>query len=297
MTSSAGRDPLKYLLIAAISVFWGLNWPAVKTILSQVPPLTLRAVGFSLGAVIILGLARASGRSLRIPRKDWAALAAAGVCNVLVFNLCTAFAQLGMATSRAAVIAFTMPVWATLLAIPVLGERPGFRQGLGLVCGMAGLAVLLGPDGFRQGLGPILMLIAAVAWALGTIVMKRQVWGGPVMAVTGWQYVISAVPMVVLAAFLETPPDPGTFRPEVWLAIGWHLLLSLCAAQVLWFVVVSRLSVGEAAIGTLLIPVVGVTGSVLLLGDVLTFNLVAALGLILTGVACVLVPKRRRPKT
>lgn len=293
-TAPQKRDLTKYLMLLAISLFWGLNWPAVKTILSQVPPLTLRAVGFTLGAVIILALTRLTGRSLTIPRRDWPSLVAAGVCNVLVFNLCTAFAQLGMATSRAAVIAFTMPVWATLLAIPVLKEWPRRQQIAGLACGMAGLAVLLGPDGLKQGLGPGLMLIAAVAWAVGTIVMKRHVWGGAVMAVTGWQYVISAFPMVILAALLEASPDPASFPPAVWLAISWHLLLSLCAAQVLWFVVVSRVSVGQAAVSTLLIPVVGVSGSVLLLGDALTPTLLIALGLILTGVACVLLPSSKR---
>ncbi|PWC60643.1 transporter, partial [Azospirillum sp. TSH7] len=196
--TGAGRDPVKYLLITTISLFWGLNWPAVKTILTQVPIFSLRAIGFTAGAVLLLGAARLANHRLRVERAEWPALAAAGLCNVLVFNLCTALGQSLMATSQAAIIAFTMPVWATLLAIPLLGERPGPRQIVGLASGLAGLLVLLGPAALSappsELAGPAVMLVSALAWALGTIVMKRRVWRTHPMVITGWQYVLCAPP-------------------------------------------------------------------------------------------------------
>ncbi|WP_434621095.1 DMT family transporter [Azospirillum sp. B2RO_4] len=292
--TGAGRDPVKYLLIAVISLFWGLNWPAVKTILTQVPIFSLRAIGFTAGAVLLLGAARLAGHRLRVERAEWPALAAAGLCNVLVFNLCTALGQSLMATSQAAIVAFTMPVWATLLAIPLLGERPGPRQIVGLACGLSGLLVLLGPAALSAPpsalAGPAVMLVAAVAWALGTIVMKRRVWRTHPMVITGWQYVLCAPPMILLAA-TETRPALAEIHPEVWVGFAWHIFCSLCAAQALWYVTVRRLTVGEAAVSTLLIPVVGVSGAVLLLGDPVTARLAAALVLILAAVACVLGPK------
>ncbi len=292
--TGAGRDPVKYLLIAVISLFWGLNWPAVKTILTQVPIFSLRAIGFTAGAVLLLGAARLAGHRLRVERTEWPSLVAAGLCNVLVFNLCTALGQSLMATSQAAIVAFTMPVWATLLAIPLLGERPGPRQIVGLACGLSGLLVLLGPAALSAPpsalLGPAVMLVAAVAWALGTIVMKRRVWRTHPMVITGWQYVLCAPPMILLAA-TETRPVLAEIHPEVWVGFAWHIFCSLCAAQALWYVTVRRLTVGEAAVSTLLIPVVGVSGAVLLLGDPVTARLAAALVLILAAVACVLGPK------
>ncbi len=296
--SGAGRDPVKYLLIVAISLFWGLNWPAVKTILTQMPIFSLRAIGFTAGAVLLLGAARLAGHRLRVERAEWPALAAAGFCNVLVFNLCTALGQSLMATSQAAIIAFTMPVWATLLAIPLLGERPGARQVVGLACGLAGLMVLLGPEALSappsQLAGPAVMLVSALAWALGTIVMKRRVWRSNPMVITGWQYVLCAPPMILLAA-TEARPALADIHPEVWAGFAWHIVCSICAAQALWYVTVRRLTVGEAAVSTLLIPVVGVGGAVLLLGEPMTLRLAAALVLILAAVACVLAvrPARR----
>ena len=296
-TVGVGRDPLKYALIAAISLFWGLNWPAVKVILTQVPPLSLRAIGFTAGAVLMLGAARLFGHRLAVDRAERPALIAAALCNVLVFNLCTAFGQMAMATSQAAIVAFTMPVWATLLAIPLLGERPGRRQIAGLVCGLAGLLVLLGPEALSAPpaalLGPALMLTAAVSWALGTIVMKRRVWRAHPMVITGWQYALCAVPMIALS-MQETHPALADLRAPVWIGFAWHIVCSICIAQALWYVTVRRLSVGEAAVSTLLIPVVGVSGAVVVLGDPVTLRLAAALVLILAAVACVLGVKRPR---
>jgi drug/metabolite transporter (DMT)-like permease len=289
----ARRDWTKIALIITISLCWGLNWPAVKTILAYLPPFTLRAVAFSAGAVLILGLSWFKGHRLWVTRAEIPALIGGGLCNVLIFNVCTAFGQLSMATSRAAVIAFTMPVWTTLLAIPLLGNKPNRRQVIGLVCGMGGLAVLLGPKGLDQGIGPLYMLGAALSWALGTIIMKRRVWASPALVITGWHYVLAAIPLVITASIFDSPAAISTFPPMVWLAFAWHIGLSICLAQVLWYGVVRRATVGEAAIGTLLIPVVGVIGSVVLLGDQFTLSLGLALTLILLGVGAVMVPGRR----
>lgn len=283
--------PAKYALIAAISLFWGLNWPAVKTILTQMPPLSLRAIGFTSGALLMLGMARLMRHRLAVDRGEIPALLLAGLLNVLVFNLCTAFGQQLMATSQAAVIAFTMPAWATLFAMLFLSERPKPRQIVGLVCGLGGLLVLLGPEALSAPpsafVGPALMLTAAVSWALGTIVMKRRTWHAHPMVITGWQYAASALPMLALAAY-ETRPAVAELRWSVWLAFVWHIALSVCAAQALWYITIRRLSVGEAAVSTLLIPVVGVSGAVLLLGEPVSVRLGLALLLVLCAVASVL---------
>lgn len=297
-STEAGGTMVKVALVLAISLFWGGNWPAVKTVLFEVPPFTLRAIGFTTGAVVLLAWAWARSMRLRVPAAEVPWLVATGLLNILAFNLCTAFAQLMMPTSRAAIIAFTMPVWATLLAVPLLGERPGWRQGIGLALGMSGLLVLLGPEAVAGNsgpmLGPVLVLTAAVAWALGTVLMKRRgAWASHVVVVTGWQYVASALPMVVLAVWLDDPPPPASWDLPTWLALGYHLVFSICLAQMLWFVIVGRLTVTQATIGTLLIPVIGVLGSVVILGDPLTLRLVGALALVVSAVACVVVGRRR----
>src|SRR5262245_16571287 len=140
-------DPRKERLGAAglraglilIALSWGFNWPAVKLALNEMPIWSMRAVGLSTGGLLLLGLAKASGRSLQVTARQWPALMLAGLLNVTAFNVLTAVAQTLMPTSRAVILAYTMPLWTALLARLCLGERLPPRRQLALGLGAAGL--------------------------------------------------------------------------------------------------------------------------------------------------------------
>ncbi|MBB3329291.1 drug/metabolite transporter (DMT)-like permease [Halomonas campaniensis] len=287
-------------LIAAIGLFWGGNWPAVRFILMDLPPFTLRAIGFTTGALLLLAWARWRRLPLGVSAEEWPWLIATGLFTILGFNLATAFAQLRMPTSQAAIIAFTMPCWALLLGWWLLGQRITGRQWLGLACGQAGLLVLLGPAalaGGSQGLtGPLIMLGAALSWALGTVLIKKRgAWQSHAVVITGWQFAICAIPMVVMMVAWESPPPPAAWRPSTWLALGYHLLFSITLAQMLWFMNVNRLTIAQATISTLIIPTVGVTSAILLLGEPLSAKVFLALLLTLAAVAIVMLNRRAPP--
>lgn len=287
-------------LILAIGLFWGGNWPAVRFILRDLPPFTLRAIGFSAGALVLLGWARWRGLPLRVAAGEWSWLAVTGVFTILGFNLATAFAQLNMPTSQAAIIAFSMPCWALLMAWGLLGQRITRRQWWGLAFGQAGLLVLLGPAALaagRQGLvGPLLALGAAISWALGTVLIKRRgTWQSHAVVITGWQFGLCAIPMIVMMVALEPMPRPSDWHNTTWLALAYHLLFSITIAQMLWFMNVNRLSIAQATISTLIIPTVGVSSSILLLGEPLSAKVFIALLLTLAAVAIVML--HRRPST
>ncbi|MFQ3787281.1 DMT family transporter [Halomonas sp. A29] len=286
------------LLILAIGLFWGGNWPAVRFSLMDIPPLSLRAIGFSTGALMLLGWAWLKGWPLLIVAGERAWLVATGLFTILGFNLGTAFGQLHMPTSQAAIVAFTMPCWALLLAIGLLGERVTARQWLGLGLGQAGLLVLLGPAAWQAGfeglLGPTFVLGAALSWALGTVLTKRRGnWQGHPVVITGWQFALCALPTIVLAALFESPSAPTTWQASTWLGLGYHLVFAICLAQMLWFRNVNRLTIGQSTISTLIIPVVGVASAVVLLDEPLSSRLVLALMLILSAVAIVMTQRKQ----
>lgn len=297
VADDAVRPLARIALVLCIGLLWGGNWPAVKTILHELPPFAVRSLGFGSGATLLLGWALMRGISLRVRVVELPWLVVASGLNILVFSVATAFAQLMIPTSQAAIITFTMPVWATLLALVVLKERPGPRQWIGLGLGLSGLAVLLGPEALQatggEIYGPLLALLAAVSWAMGTVVMKRRgVWLSPILVVTGWQYAIAAVPMIVMTLLTETPPMMADWQISTWLGLGYHVIFSICIAQMLWFAIIKRVTVGQAAVATLVTPVVGVIGSVLLLGDTLNLRVGLALCLVLASVGCVMTGKR-----
>ncbi|MGR4068371.1 DMT family transporter [Halomonas sp. LR3S48] len=291
------HDVVTLVLIAAIGLFWGGNWPAVRFSLMDIPPFSLRAIGFSVGALVLLSWAWLKGWPLIIVASERAWLAATGLFTILGFNLGTAFGQLHMPTSQAAVVAFTMPCWALLLAIGLLGERVTPRQWLGLGLGQAGLLVLLGPAAWQAGFagltGPLFVLGAALSWALGTVLTKRRGgWQGHPVVITGWQFALSALPMALLAVLIDSPSAPGTWRSSTWFGLGYHLVFAICLAQMLWFRNVNRLTIGQSTISTLIIPVVGVASAVVLLDEPLTLRLLLALCLILSAVAIVMTQRK-----
>ncbi|MEO1159517.1 MAG: DMT family transporter [Pseudomonadota bacterium] len=163
-------------LVVTIGILWGLNWPAVKFILGSVPPWTFRALAFTLGALLLAIIARRASESLRVEIRELGPLVIASLLTVFGFNVFTAFGQLLTETSKAAIIAFTMPMWAALLAVIFLGERFGLNRLASLLLGMAGLATLLAGDArhfIDHPAGFLFMLGAAVSWPPALCCSKR----------------------------------------------------------------------------------------------------------------------------
>lgn len=280
------------LLVVTIGVLWGLNWPTVKFILGELPPWTFRALAFGFGGLLLALIARAAGEQLAIPRQDRMALIIASVLTVFGFNLLTAFGQLLTETSKAAIIAFTMPMWAAVLSAVFLKERLGLNRLISLALGMGGLALLLASNGaeyLERPAGFVVMLGAAVSWAGGTIVLKRHVWRISALARSAWLVGISALPAAAGAIILEQPWTLDLPSAPVLAAMTFHIIGPVAICYAAWTALIARLPATTAAIGTLLIPVVGVLSSSVLLGDQLTLAKLAALGLIVASVAFVLV--------
>lgn len=272
------------------ALFWGLNWPAVKIMLTAASPWTLRATGLAGGSILLLAGVAASGRSLVIPRADWGRLVIASALNVFGFNVCAVFAQLSMPTSRAAILTFTMPLWAALFAWLCLAETLDRRRALSLALGMAGLSVLAVPfwpivqaGGLPWGL--VYVLGAAISWALGTVWMKAKPITADPIAVTAWQVALAAVACAIAMLLFETPRFDLTNDARVAAAFAFHILLPQGLAYVLWFALLRDVGASHAALGTLLIPIVGVAGSIVILGDWPTPLDVGGLALILAAVA------------
>jgi len=280
------------LLVVTIGVLWGLNWPTVKFILGELPPWTFRALAFGFGGLLLALIARAAGERLAIPRQDRMTLIIASVLTVFGFNLLTAFGQLLTETSKAAIIAFTMPMWAALLSAVFLKERLGLNRLISLALGMGGLALLLTSNGaeyLERPAGFLVMLGAAVSWAGGTIVLKRHDWRIGALARSAWLVGFSALPAAAGAIILEHPWKLDLPSAPVLAAMTFHVIGPVAICYAAWTALIARLPATTAAIGTLLIPVVGVLSSSLLLGDQLTPAKLGALAMIVASVAFVLV--------
>lgn len=279
-----------------VTVIWGLNWPAGRAALQDLSPWALRVISFGCAAAILMAVARWRGVSLHIDTgRQRYHLAMAGLLSTGGFGILAAFAQLGTTTSRTAICAYTMPIWATLFARIALGERLDRWRGGALLLGMAGLGVLLWPLwGQDMPVGVLFALGSAVSWAAGTVWLKWAGIRGHPLAITAWQ--LAAGTVAVTIGFVIDGARIGQglhLIPAIGLA--YNTLIGSALAYLLWFQSVSRLPAAMAGLGTLLVPVVGVAASVLLLGERPSASDIAGFTLIFIAALCALGSRPPRP--
>src|SRR6201991_4817957 len=159
--------PAGLLFLAITSVGWGFNWPVTKFLLGELPPLTLRGSTGVIGAGLLAVLALMSGQSLRVDPGQWPRLIVAAVLNVMGWMVLMGLALLWLPASEAALIAYTMPVWASLLAWFVLGERMTSLRVLALAMAFAGLAAIMGGNGLSATVAKLPGILMALAGAFG----------------------------------------------------------------------------------------------------------------------------------
>ena len=289
MTDRKGRvAPAGLMFLAITSVGWGFNWPVTKYLLSELPPLTLRGSTGVIGAALLLVLAIIRRQSLAVPRAMWPRLVLYGLLNVTAWMVLMGIALLWLPASEAALIAYTMPVWASILAWPVLGERPTPLRTLALLMAFAGLAAIMGGNGLSASMaklpGIVMVLVGAISFAVGTVLAKKSPIRLPPIPAAAWQIGIGCLPVALVGLWIETT------HLERVSGLGWFLLfyatvVQFCVAYVSWFAALARLPASVAAIGTMAVPVIGVVVSAIALHEPLGPGQIAALVLTLAAVA------------
>lgn len=289
MLQSAKKTSAFSMLL--IGLLWGLNWPVIKFMLSEVPPLTIRAVAFPLAAVILALIARARGLRLRPLRKEYVAIFVTGALVIFGFNVLTTIGQTLTETSRAAIIAYTMPAVTALLASVFLKEKLALNTIVALLVGMLGIAVLATEDFAAlvdQPLGAVVMLLAACSWATGNVLLKAHKWSLNPLALTVWFFVASSLLCWPLVFIFEPPWQQVMPSSSVIAAMAYHVLGPMVICYLIWTIMVERLPATVAAISTLVAPVVGVSSAILLLGETASWQKVVALVLIVLSITLTL---------
>jgi len=256
------------LLVVIMGLGWGFNWVAARIILEALPPWTMRAIGIGLGDLTLFAAAALTGVSLSVPRGERLKILIAGFFNVAVFGVGSAYAQIYGTTSRAVVIAYSMPIWSALLAHFVLREKLNAVKLGALALCAAGLTILIFPLA-RTGLpvGAFIALGCAWSWAAGTIYLKWAKIRTATLTSAAWQLLFGWLMLAAGMLIFEGVPRLSPLPPHIVAWIGYNGLIGMGLAYFLWFVVVDRLSAMTASLGSLLVPVVGVIGAAWLVGE------------------------------
>ena len=285
------------LLLLALTLVWGVNWPVMKLGVTGFPPLTFRALSLVLGLPVLYAIVRAFGLPLAVARRDWRELGLLTLGNMLVWNVLAMMSLQALSSGRAAILGYTMPIFSALCGTWFYGDRLSARQWAGVAAAAIGVGLLLWHElGVLAGRpwAVSAMLIAALVWAFGTQRLRRTRVALATLALAFWMTLLSAVVLALLAAIVESrqwhAPTTAT-----WGAIVYNAVLIFGFAQPAWLLLARNIPPAASTLSVMMIPVLGALSGAWWLGETLHWQDGAALLLMGVAIGSVLWPARTAP--
>jgi len=288
------------LLLLALVLIWGANWPIMKQGVMLMPPFWFALARFVMGAACLFLLLACLGRLAPPPRRDLPVVLAVGLLQMAGYLALVNLALQWVPAGRSALLAYTTPLWVAPGAALFLGERFTLRRALGLLLGLGGLLVLFNPLDFpwqdgRALAGNALLLAAAFLWSLAILAIRRHRWQAGPLQLAPWQMLLAALALLPLALWREGWPAADWGWELAWvLAYNGPLATAFC----FWASVslTRGLPAVTVSLGFLGVPAAGVLFSTLAFGEPLPLSLLLGMLLILAGLVAVSLPERRAAK-
>lgn len=286
--------PLRHTLLAVlVMLVWGGNFVAIDVGVAEVPPLLFVAIRFVLVAFpLVLLVPRPRGRMREV--------VVIGVFMSLgQFTLLYLALALGLPSGLASLLLQAQVVMTMALAALALGERPTRRQVAGALVGSAGLLVVAGARGSADAVLPVVVVLgAALSWAVGNVVSRRAgISGG--LSVVVWSAVVVPVPALVLSLLVDGPAEVGRalggFSTAAALSTAYTVYGASLLGYGIWNSLLARHPAGAVVPFVLLVPPVGLTCGWVLLGERPSPVELVGAAIALVGVGLATVSTRRRP--
>ncbi len=276
---------------------WGVNWPMMKLSLQELTPLYFRAITMSLGALWLFAYVASKGERMRPSRAEWITIAWLGLPNVLGWHTLSIFGVQELASGRAAILGFTMPIFTVLLGAAFFNERITPRVRLAVLCAGIAIGLLLWHELQRlsgRPAGIAWMLGAAFCWGLGTLQFRRAHLTLSPMVVTVWMLLLGSVVVWALALMLEPWPQAAGFSLPMWLSLAYGVFINYGVAQLIWFGMARDLPPATSAMSVMAIPLVGTLSATFIVGEVPHWQDWVAIAFVMMAIASVLWPARQR---
>jgi drug/metabolite transporter (DMT)-like permease len=283
--------------LLALTLMWGVNWPMMKLSLQELSPLYFRASTMLLGGFWLFVYVARRGERMWPARAEWATIARLGLPNVLGWHTLSIFGVKELASGRAAILGFTMPIFTVLIGAAFFGERITPRVRVAVVCAGIAIGLLLWHE--LQSLsgrpvGIAWMLGAAFCWGLGTLMFRRAQFTLSPMVVTVWMLLLGSAVVWALALALEPLPSPSGFSTPMWISLLYGVFVNYGIAQLIWFGMARDLPPATSAMSIMAIPLVGTLSATLIVGEVPHWQDWVAIGFVMMAIASVLLPPRTR---
>ena len=282
------------VMLVFITLVWGVNWPIMKLGVTGFPPLSFRALSMWLGLPVLGAVLVAMKIPFFVPRDRWLDLCKLAMTNMVGWHVLAILSLPMLSSGRAAILGYTMPIFGAVLGAFFFGQQLAARAWGGIAAAALGVVLLLWHEITNltgRPVGVLMMLTAAVIWAVGTHQMRRTTLPVPTLTISFWMTTVATVVMTVLAVLTErgawAMPDKTTS-----LAIAYNSVFIFGFAQAAWFVLARSLPPVASSLSVMFIPVLGVFTGAIFLGEVLHWQDWVAIALVVVAIASVLLPSR-----
>jgi len=280
------------LMVLIVTVSWGMNYPVMKFVVNSYPPSAFRAFTFLIGCMALGSYAYFKGISIFVPKHERKALFKLSLFNMVGWHLPMIYGVSMLNSGRAAIIGYTMPVWALLASAVLYREKITITALLGIALAMSAALLLAWGSAGEWGNHPIgiaVMLAAAITWGVGNAMMKNSKLSVSGITLTFWALFIAFFFFLAITIIFERDLWEWPTLMQ-WLAILYGGVITFAVSYVAWFHVARKLSAVSSGLSIMLVPVFGVTGGALILGEAVTMPDIIALVLILLSMLVVLFP-------
>lgn len=299
MTSArASARRLGALSLVTVVVAWGLTWPVSKALLAEISPLWLLVLRTGIAAAAMFAIALLRGRLALPPRGDLPVVVSIAGLHMVGFAVLAFWGLAQVPAGRSVVLAYTTPLWVVPGAALFLREPLTGRRAAGVVVGLLGLLALFNPlalDWTDRGavLGHVSILGAAGLWAASILHIRGHRWRTTPLALVPWEMLL-ATAVLTVAALAQGPPPHVQWTGRLLALLLYAAIPGTAIAYWAAATASQNLPAVTTSLGLLATPVIGVVVSALWLGEALTPSLLAAIALILGGVAIGTVGRGRR---
>jgi drug/metabolite transporter (DMT)-like permease len=282
------------LALLAITLMWGINWPMMKFSLREMTPLYFRALTMSCGALWLFFFYRSRGLRMLPQGAEWRTVVTLGLPNMLGWHTAAILGVKELASGRAAILGFTMPIWTVLLGTLFLGEKLTARISVAVVAVAAAIGLLVSNElGAMAGrpIGILWMELAALLWAVGTLMMRRARITLPVETLTVWMLILASLCLWAMAFVMEPWPH-WQYSSALWGSLLYGAFINYGFSQIIWFGMARDLPPATSAMSIMAVPLTGTLAATVMLGEWPHWEDYAAMLCVMAAIAAVLLPAR-----
>ena len=285
-----GEDAARLTLLAAI---WGGSFIYMRVLAPVLGPVITATARVSIAGIALIAWFRVTGFDADL-RGQWRHFVVIGVLNSALPFMLFSFAALHIPASYSVILNSATPLFAALLSALFLAERLTLAKIGGLVAGAAGVALVskagpVVPDALF-GASIAACLGAALLYAASSVYMKKYAAGAKPMAIAGWSQVAAGIVLLPLVPFA---PVRGEITPVVVANVLGLALLCSAVAYLLYYRLIADIGPTRALTVAFLMPLFGMTWGALLLGETITWPMIAGCALIVGGTFAVVRPSER----